>query len=99
MRIDTETRESFQVLAPSKSSSGTSTDNERQAPADVPDPAAGLETVARRLAALVGEAPSSAEELRLQGVIETAPVGLIITNDVGKILVANLCVSNSPFSR
>ena len=89
MRIDTETSESLRVLAPSKSWSGASTDNGRQAPADVPDPAAGRETVARRLAAIVEGAASRAEELRWKRVIETAPVGLIIINDVGEVLSAN----------
>ncbi len=65
MRIDTETRESLQVLAPSKSSSGTSTDNERQAPADVSDPAAGREAVARRLAAIEGDASLHSAQDRL----------------------------------
>ena len=30
-----------------------------------------------------------AEELRVKGVIETAPVGLLVINDVGEVLVAN----------
>ena len=43
------------VLGPLKPSSGTSTDS-GQAPANVTDPAAGRGEVARRLAALVGDA-------------------------------------------
>lgn len=80
----------LRLLAPSKSSSGTSTDNGRQASVDVTEPATGREAVTRRLAAIVEESSSRAEELRLRLVIETAPVGLIITNDAGDVLDANL---------
>ena len=104
MRFYRKATESRQAPALSIFSSGTSANSGRQAPADVPDPAAGREEVARRLVALevagreatarklaapVGEAPSRAEELRLKGVIETAPVGLIVANDAGEIVAAN----------
>ncbi len=83
----------LEMLAPWKSSSETSTDNGRQAPADVPAPTTGREAVNRRLAALVGGTEGGtegrAEELRLKEVIETAPVCLIIANDVGEVLAAN----------
>ena len=52
MRFYRKTAVSRQAPALSIFSSGTSTDNGRQAPANVPAPAASREEVARRLAAL-----------------------------------------------
>ncbi len=89
VNMPTIREKALRLLAPPKFSSGTSPDNGRQAPADVTDPAAGRKAVARRLTAIVEDLPRRAEELRWRLVLEAAPVGLIIANNVGEVLDAN----------